>query len=311
MPAYQVERSLVINANAERVFQEVIDYSSWTTWSPWLILEPQATVTVTDPPTQVGAKYAWVGDMTGQGEIEHIRLEPHSKVVDEIRFLKPFKSTAGIHFSLMPEHSGTRLTWTMDGKMPWFLFWMIPMIKTFIGMDFQRGLNMLKDRIELGHIPSQSTVHGKQKVGPIRMAGVAGTCAVSETGSAIDKAFAEAKKEFQACRLPTDEMMMTAYTRFQVAKGQFDFISGFQIPDSCEVPSHSSLKVWTLPECNAFRVEHTGSYRHLGNAWAIANQIVRHRKFKQRSCGTFEIYRTVPPVPESELKTDIYLPLKG
>jgi hypothetical protein len=59
-----------------------------------------------------------------------------------------------------------------------------------------------------------------------------------------------------------------------------------------------------------FRVEHIGAYKHLGNAWSIAKQVVRYKKMKQCRVGTYEIYRTVPPTPEQELVTDIYLPLK-
>ena len=33
----------------------------------------------------------------------------------------------------------------MRGALPWFLFWMRPAMETFIGMDYERGLKMLKD----------------------------------------------------------------------------------------------------------------------------------------------------------------------
>ncbi|MEZ6097042.1 MAG: hypothetical protein R3C03_22940 [Pirellulaceae bacterium] len=95
-------------------------------------------------------------------ELEHKELINGRRVVDELRFLKPFKSICETSFELEPVSNGTRVTWNMDGAMPWFMFWMIPMMKTFIGMDYRRGLLMIKDLIETGSIPSQTEVLGIQ-----------------------------------------------------------------------------------------------------------------------------------------------------
>ncbi len=311
MPGYRVERSIEINADPQRVFAVASDFGQWTMWSPWLIAEPETKVTVTPNANAVGAVYAWEGKITGQGEVEHIRLTPDSSIDDELRFIKPFKSIAKCQFQLTPSGHGTRLMWSMDGNMPWFMFWMIPMLKTFIGMDFQRGLNMLKDLIETGTIASRSVVHDVQPIGPVRMAGVIGSCEVTNVGPSMDAAFGQAKDAFLKNGLSTDGLMMSVYTKFKIAPGVFEYIAGYMIPESVDVPAASGLKVWSLPACRAFRVEHIGSYRHLGNPWSIANQLVRHRKLKQSRVGTFEIYRTTPPeTPESELQTDIYLPLR-
>jgi effector-binding domain-containing protein len=311
MPRYQVSRSVHIEATPQRIYDVVADFGTWTTWSPWLIAEPDAKVTVSSPSASVGSTYAWSGEITGQGELEHKRLTSGALVEDEIRFLKPFKSTARVDFQMKPEDQGTRLTWNMDGKLPWFLFWMVPMMKTFIGMDYQRGLNMIRDWIETGSIPSKTVVHGSERVGPFRMAGIASQCSVESIGPSMEKAFAQAKTELQRVGLPLDGPPISAYTRFQMGKGIVEYISGFMIPETAQVDPSSPLRVWTFPGGQAFRVEHIGSYRHLGNAWSVANQIVRCRKMKQQRCATFEIYRTTPPeTAEAELRTDIYLPLK-
>ncbi len=150
MPRYQLDRSIVIGASPERVYEIIADFGTWTTWSPWLIVEPTTRVTVSKDPAALGSTYAWQGEITGHGELEHKKLIVGELVDDELRFLKPFKATCQTAFKLTREQSGTRVTWTMDGTIPWFLFWMIPMFKTLIGMDYMRGLTMLKDLIESG-----------------------------------------------------------------------------------------------------------------------------------------------------------------
>jgi hypothetical protein len=312
MPKYHIDKSIVIQSDPQRVYDVVADYNTWTTWSPWLIAEPTAKVTVTDDSSSIGSRYAWLGDITGQGELEHKQLKPAELVEDELRFIKPFKTTCKTAFHLNRESSGTRLSWTMDASLPWFLFWMVPMMKTLIGMDYQRGLSMLKDLIETGHIPAKTNVHGPQSVGPIRMAGIADSCRVDDVSSSMDKAFQTATTEFRKASLPVDRGMISVYTKFRMNEGVFEYISGFLLPENAQVPTGTPLKTWTLPACKAFHVEQTGPYRHLGNGWSVANQICRHKKMKQQRIGTFELYRNSPnDVPESEIKTDIYLPLRN
>jgi len=311
MPAYSVSRSVEIAVAAEKVFESVVDFKTWTTWSPWLICEPDAQVTVSENSTSRGSLYAWKGEMTGQGEVEHMKIDYGKKVDDEIRFIKPFKSQAQVGFEVTPLSTGTKLTWTMHGRMPWFMFWMVPSLETMVGMDYQRGLLMLKDWLETGSIPSKSVVVGVQETGPLRMAGVFGTCRTEEIGPAMEETFATANREFDLARLPRDGAMISVYTKFLMAKGRFDYLSGYVLPADASLRLPSSLTEWTLPRCSALRVDHHGAYRHLGNGWSIANQIARYRKYKQRSCGAFEIYRqAVPQVAEDQQVTEIYLPLR-
>jgi hypothetical protein len=79
MPRFHVQRSIQLAAIPEQVFDRVVDFNSWTTWSPWLIAEPNAQVTVTDNVNDVGAVYAWKGNVVGAGEIEHQRIERPKK----------------------------------------------------------------------------------------------------------------------------------------------------------------------------------------------------------------------------------------
>lgn len=311
MPSYHVAKSVWIDASPDQVFEVVRDYNTWTTWSPWLLADPEAKVTVSADPSSVGSTYAWEGPVTGQGLLTHLQMTPSSAIDDDLQFIKPFKAMAKTGFQFKPARQGTELTWSMDGNMPWFLFWMVPMMKTFIGMDYLRGLMMIKDWVEKGSIPSRSIVHGVEQVGPIRMAGIVGSGPIETIGDSMDQTFKLAKAEFDRLKIPMDAPMISVYTKFRVGQGIFDYISGFIIPQSYQVDSGSKLKVWSIPRRDAFRVEHIGSYRHLGNGWSVANQIARHRKLKQHKCGTFELHRNTPEdTPESELRTDIFLPLK-
>ena len=188
MPRFHVERSIEIAVTPENAFDAVSDFSTWTTWSPWLIAEPDANVQVSADPSSIGSTYAWDGMITGQGEVEHIELLRGKSIVDEIRFLKPMKSISEVRFDFEPISNGTRVTWHMDGSLPWFMFWMTSMMNGWIGMDYARGLRMLEEWLETQAILSKVNVKGVVPIGPIQMAGIRKKCAVEEISSSREEA---------------------------------------------------------------------------------------------------------------------------
>ncbi|MCA9134557.1 MAG: SRPBCC family protein [Planctomycetales bacterium] len=310
MPRYHVQRAIQIAASREKVFETVADFGTWTTWSPWLCAEPDAQVTVTGERAAVGAKYAWQGEIVGAGEIEHLRLEAPRSIEDEIRFIKPFRSQSNVGFELEAVGEETKITWHMQGKLPWFMFWMSSMMETMIGMDYERGLKMLKDLLETGHIESHTSVQGVTSIGPLHMLGVRNTCTVQEIGKSTEAALGKAKQLLQQHHLPSDGEMISVYHRFDMKTGTFEHTSGYIVP-APEPAAGTGLSSWSTPATRAFQVTHIGSYAHLGNAWSAANMISRYKKLKMCKTGTFELYKTTPPeTPSGELRTEIYLPLR-
>jgi predicted transcriptional regulator YdeE len=309
MPRFHVERSLEIDAAPEKVFETVADYGTWTTWSPWLCADPEAEVNLTPDASSVGAVYSWSGELVGAGEIEHRRLEPGRLVEDELRFLKPFRSTSQTSFHMEPTVQGTRLTWDMHGSLPFFMFWMRPQMESFISMDYDRGLKMLKELIESGRILSKTTIRGVEPIGPLQMAGVRGACTLQEIGPAMEAAFAQAEELFCRHNLPAGEAI-SVYPKFDWRTQTFDYISGFEISDpGDDLPPE--LATWSLPASKALCVEHVGSYQHLGNAWSAAHQYARYKKLKQSKAGSFELYKNNPQAtPPADLRTEVYLPLR-
>lgn len=310
MPRYHVQRSIQINAAPQKVFDTVADFGTWTKWSPWLCSEPDAEVKVTADASSVGSIYSWKGEIVGQGEIEHRKLQPARSIEEEIRFVKPFKSKSRVSFEMEPAGDGTKLTWHMNGSLPWFMFWMKSLMEIIIGMDYERGLKMLKEWMETGEVLSKTKIRGVEPVGPLRVAGVRRKCLLSEIGPSMDAAFAEAEKKLAAHNLPTDGQPISVYHDFDMKAQVFDCTSGFVIPETAAtVPAE--LSHWSLPATKALCVEHVGCYSHLGNAWSAANQFARYKKLKQSRAGAFEIYTNdSEDTPPAELRTEICLPLK-
>jgi hypothetical protein len=52
----------------------------------------------------------------------------------------------------------------MDSKQPFFQFFLKGMMTSLIGMDYERGLRMLKDYVETGSVPSTLEFPGIQEI---------------------------------------------------------------------------------------------------------------------------------------------------
>ena len=310
MPKFHVSRSIAIAAGPDQVFDTVADYNTWASWSPWLCCEPDANVQVTEDPSSVGSKYSWSGEAVGAGELEHQHLERGKRIDDEIRFLKPFQSTSKVSFDFVPEGAGTRLTWHMQGSLPWFMFWMCSMMETYIGLDYERGLRMLKERIEQGKVQGETIVHGITTAGPLEVVGLRRQCRFEEIGPSMEAVFAEVREILNRENISQQGEAVSIYHKCDMKRRIFDYTSGYAIPASVG-PLPAGLTAFSIPETKAFHVEQTGSYDHIGNGWAAAYQVARYRKLKHAKTPGFEIYRNDPQqTPVLELKTDLYLPIR-
>lgn len=309
MPAYRVERSILIDAAPETVFDAVADFNTWSTWSPWLMVDPEAKVIVSEDPRSVGSLYQWKGELVGQGEIEHLQLDRPRRIEETLRFQKPFKSTSQVEFRLQEEAGQTRISWAMDGNLPWFMFWMRRSMEAFIGMDYARGLKMLREYVQTGRVLSKSTVVGIEKIPPRRVIGLREACELAEIGSVMGKTFTRVGEEFSRRNLPVTGEMLSVYHPSDITRGRFDFTCGFVVDQ--DVPLPTGLVESVIPAAQALHVQHVGSYENLGNAWSGAHQYARYRKCKLARTETLEIYRnTQQDTADEDLVTDIYLPLR-
>lgn len=148
---YTVTRSTTIDAPPARVYDHVADFHHWTNWSPWEGLDPQLQRTYSGAESGTGAVYAWSGNRkAGQGRMAITEAVEPSKVVIDLVFEKPFKARNDTDFSIVPEGSGSRVTWTMTGKRTLVtkVMGIFKSMDDMIGPDFESGLSRLKATAE-------------------------------------------------------------------------------------------------------------------------------------------------------------------
>lgn len=156
---FEVQRSTTIAAAPGTVHAILADFHQWDRWSPWERMDPEMKKDFGGPERGTGATYHWVGnDKVGEGRMTITGSEPPAKLDIRLDFVKPFASSSDVHFTLVPDGGGTRVTWSMDGTSN-FVFKAISIFTSpdrMIGPDFERGLASLKSVAEAEPPPAPS-----------------------------------------------------------------------------------------------------------------------------------------------------------
>ncbi|WPJ95709.1 SRPBCC family protein [Coraliomargarita algicola] len=306
MPKLMIERSVVIEAPVELVYALVCDFQRWPEWSPWLSAEKDAALSFGDD----GKSYAWDGAIVGRGEMRIQNAQVNESLQMQLSLLKPWKSQSAVSFRFSEENGGTRVVWRMEGSLPFFLFFMRPMMETLIGMDYERGLAMLKDLAELGAVPSTIELLPGQTRESCRYVGLVRTCSLAEMPDCMKTDFGRLQAFFEANQLSLSGGAFSIYSKWDLSKAEVEYSACFPVaskPDA--LPAEFVYR--EMPQVDAYVVEHTGAYRNLGNAWSAGMLRGRQKVFKQsKKVFPFEVYVTeIDSVPESEIVTRVYFPL--
>ncbi|RDJ26771.1 polyketide cyclase [Bosea caraganae] len=149
--SFTVRRSLAINAPPERIFPLINEFRNWTQWSPWEKLDPALKRDYSGAPTGIGSVYAWDGDKkVGQGRMEIVEAASPKTVGLKLDFVRPFEAHNNVIFALEPAASGTNVTWTMTGPVPFVakIFHVFMNMDRVVGGDFETGLANMKAAAE-------------------------------------------------------------------------------------------------------------------------------------------------------------------
>lgn len=143
---YHYEKSMVINAPKEKVWQQISSVKAFNQWNPWMKLDKNMKITYTGNSGEVGDKYCWdsKNNDAGAGCQEIKELVVNEKQKTEMTFIKPFEGQATSEIILTSEGNSTKVTWTMDTEQDPMMKIMRPMMDYQMGKSYGEGLQSLK-----------------------------------------------------------------------------------------------------------------------------------------------------------------------
>jgi len=146
-----VQRSITINAPAEKNFPFLNDFHDWIRWAPQDKEDPTMTRTYSGAANGKGAVSDWDSKgNAGKGRMTIIESSQPTHVVVQVDFVRPFAAHNVNEFILEPG-SSTRVTWTMQGSR----LYIMKVMGIFVNMDrvmgkhFEAGLTNLKSAAEI------------------------------------------------------------------------------------------------------------------------------------------------------------------
>jgi len=141
-----VERTIVVNTEAERVHRLVGDLNAWDDWTPFKEMDDTIAVTYGEKTSGVGAFQSWT-DKTGGGELTFTEWNPDTGIAYHISFAGSEPMTSAMRYEAAAD--GTKVTWDLNGDIPGVMGgYLALVIPTGVGQMYDMGLQKLKTRAE-------------------------------------------------------------------------------------------------------------------------------------------------------------------
>jgi len=146
---YAVEREITINKARPVVFKFVKHLKNQDSYNKWVRMDPEMKKDYKGTDGTKGFVYSWDGEEAGKGEQEIRNLIEGERIDLELRFIKPFESTASAHLiteALSADQ--TRVKWGMKGRSPYPMNFMNLFMDSMLGKDLETSLSDLKNILE-------------------------------------------------------------------------------------------------------------------------------------------------------------------
>lgn len=140
---YHYEKSVVINAPKEKVWQYAGSLKGYNMWDPFSKEIKNIKITYSGEGNTMGDSYHWKGD-DSEGEQSITEIVPNEKLGTQLHFIKPFEGNAKSAIVLTPEGAGTKVTWMIDNELNTMMKIMKPMMDSNMNKMFGQGLDDLK-----------------------------------------------------------------------------------------------------------------------------------------------------------------------
>ena len=161
----QVERSILIDAAASKIYPHINGMRAFHAWSPWSNIDPDTRYQFEGPEQGIGSRMAWESgnNQVGRGSQEIVATMLNQQVDMRLEFGD--KGDGKAIFLLEPEGAATRVRWQFSTVFGWDLFgrYVGLMLDSMIGASYKKGLEELKNRVEdgtRGDTPSPGTTAG-------------------------------------------------------------------------------------------------------------------------------------------------------
>ena len=310
---HQIEAQIEIDAHPATVFALVNDFHRFSLWSPWVHTDPNARFLFSGANRGEGAIMTWDGAIIGNGTEVITESRPFEYVAIAMNPGEPGEAKSW--FRLSPGVGTTLVAWGFEADYGMNIVgrYFASMLGSVVARDYNDGLRELKELAESLPGADFSDIEIEHIV--VEASDIAYLPTTSRPEAA---AIAEAmgKAYFQILNFIDENGLADAGAPLSITR---DF-SGSELVFDAAIPvrgltdatprNNTGVRIGRSYAGPVIRVRHVGSYRNLTTT---------HRKISaylaalgiERNGAAWESYVSDPgKVPESELLTYVYYPIK-
>lgn len=293
----RVERATTINAPASVVYQQLIKLENFNRWLVWNQQDSTIKNSITGTDGTVGATSSWTGDpeISGEGKMVIVSLQPNKKVVHHIIFIKPKKGEAESAFTLEEIDGTTKLTWEFDfdTPRPWNIFNLLYSMDKKMGKDFEEGLANLKMAIEKSNKAAASGTYDVRTMNfpATSFASVRQQVKWDDTPLFFTQCLLFIRREIEKVKA-TAGMPNGLFYSWNEKNKQADIAAAIQVPSQTTL-TNDSIQVVNIPASKAVYVDYYGAYDKMNDAYNPIKKYLTVNNLKQK-IPVIEQYITGP-----------------
>jgi len=151
--SYKVEKSIVVHAPKDSVFNYIKHLKNQNDYSVWSKMDPNWKTSFSGEDGTVGFVSAWESEVknVGSGSQTITKIVEGDSMITKLKFIKPFKAENDTYLSVSAiDATNTKVSWAFSGSFPYpmNIMKLVFNLEKAIGKDFQQGLENMKTIIE-------------------------------------------------------------------------------------------------------------------------------------------------------------------
>lgn len=314
---YEVQRTKVINAPEDVVFNLVNDYKTWPSWSPWLGLDPATKLTYGEKTAGEGASYNWKSENeeVGEGRMETLSVKEDS-INQKITFIKPWESTSNVYWNFKKVEKGTSVTWGMKGDMGFMEKGYMAFsggMDQMIGPDYERGLEKLDSVVQVEMQKYSVDVNGITKHGGGYYLYMTTSCKIEEMPQKMAEMMPKVGVYARKNNITMAGPPFNLYHKYDTENNAVIMSTAVPVTERVITDKDSGILTGMLQPFTAIKTTLKGDYKNLKEAWDTTYKYIEDNDIiAEYGIPAMEVYLNNPsetPNP-AELRTEIFVPIQ-
>ncbi|MBI1184569.1 hypothetical protein GC194_09870 [bacterium] len=285
-----VQRTVLIDAPREVVWQNISSLEAQHDWSPWARRDENMEMNYEGEKGQVGSKYSWHSEVVGAGYQQITAVSDMQKMEQDLVFTEPFNSKANVWIEMQDAENGQQeVTWGFHTEFGFFMsiFTFFSSMDKGVGPDFEEGLQYLKEKCEkeAAEMPASEemsfevdgfTIVEKQ-FGPAYYIGKLATKKMDEMSDFFEASYKALQEKVSGAGFAMAGVPCGLYFTWDTENMQSDLMAAFPMmsPDVV-VDGFDNYKV---DEGIACMITYKGNYENLGEVHNALDKHMQSRGF--------------------------------